>query len=252
MRIIPVLDLKGGQAVHAVAGDRARYRPLVSRYHPEPDPVGIARGLRDEFGATEVYVADLDAIINRAAPELATFRALADLGLTVWADAGSEDTKHLALLLGAGVARVVVGLESIRGPAALAAVVAQAGQGRVVFSLDLRAGVPIIASGATWAGDPTDAANLVAQAVTAGVRSVIRLDLATVGTGRGVAGIPSASATWPGVEWITGGGVAGPEDLAAVARLGYAAVLVGSAVHDGRIEPRMNTDGTRIEEAKKS
>ncbi len=50
-----------------------------------------------------------------------------------------------------------------------------------------------------------------------------------------MAAIPPAPATRPGVTWITGGGVRSRADLAALARLGYAAALVGSALHDGRI-----------------
>ena len=33
MRIFPVLDLKGGQAVHALGGDRDHYRPVRSVLH---------------------------------------------------------------------------------------------------------------------------------------------------------------------------------------------------------------------------
>ena len=236
MRIIPVLDLKGGRAVHAVAGDRARYAPLQSRFAATADPIRIAEGLRAQFGATEVYVADLDAIVARIEPAHATLRALADLGFIIWADAGLADARGVLNLLDSGVARVVVGLETVLGPAALGRIVAAAGAARVVFSLDLRGGIPQVAAGSTWEGDRADAANLVAQAVEVHVRTILRLDLATVGTGGGVAGIPPAPTAWPGVEWITGGGVAGEADLATLARLGYAAALVGSAVHDGRIK----------------
>ena len=104
-----MLDLKGGRAVHAVAGDRASYRPLRSRFAPSADPLAIALGLRDDFGATEVYVADLDAIAGRAEASLATFRGLADLGLAVWADAGLADAGPVAGLRSSGVARVVAG-----------------------------------------------------------------------------------------------------------------------------------------------
>ncbi len=238
MRIIPVLDLKGGQAVHAVAGHRTRYQPLRSVFAPTADPIHLARGLRDEFGATAIYVADLDAIVGRVAPALATFRSLADLGLSVWADAGIEGDSSVDPLLDSGVGRIVAGSETIGGPESLRGVVEQAGSDRVILSLDLRDGVPIVAGGSTWRGDQTDPANLVDQAVQAGVRAILRLDLATVGTGRGVASIPPAPAAWPGVDWITGGGVASPADLAVLAGLGYSAVLVGSAVHDGRIKGR--------------
>ena len=235
MRIIPVLDLKGGQAVHAVAGKRSEYKPLVSRFHPTSDPVNLARGMRDQTGTTELYLADLDAIVDRVEPAWAIFRTLADLGLTVWADVGIVDGANVARLLGAGVGRVVAGLETVGGPKILAALVDEVGADRLVWSLDLRDGVPILPPVHSWLGDPTDPANLTGQAIDAGLRQIIRLDLASVGTGRGVAAIPPIPTRWPGITWTTGGGVTGPADLANLTERGYAAALVGSAWHDGRI-----------------
>ena len=46
-RVIPVLDIKNGQAVHAVAGIRSHYRPLQSILHPSCEPLELARAYRD-------------------------------------------------------------------------------------------------------------------------------------------------------------------------------------------------------------
>ncbi len=231
MRVIPVLDVRSGRAVHAVAGDRAHYGPLRSVLHAGSDPVDLARAARDVLGLGELYLADLDAIVDGSAPALPLLRALAGLGLTTWVDAGVRDAADVPRLIGAGVARVVVGLETVRGPSALAGIVAAAGADRVAFSLDLVDGRPLVDTRGEWGTD--DPGALADLAVDAGVRALIRLDLARVGTGRGVG--PALDRDRPGVDRIVGGGVAGPADLAALARLGYAAVLVGSALHDGRI-----------------
>ena len=50
MRVIPVIDLKGGAAVHAVRGERERYRPLDSTLAAGSDPVEVARAVRDALG----------------------------------------------------------------------------------------------------------------------------------------------------------------------------------------------------------
>ena len=42
-RVIPVLDVKNGQAVHAVGGIRSHYRPLQSLLHPSCDPLELVR-----------------------------------------------------------------------------------------------------------------------------------------------------------------------------------------------------------------
>src|SRR6185437_3283064 len=104
------------------------------------------------------------------------------------------------------------------------------------FSLDLRDGRPVVAAGADWGTD--DPRRIVEMAVAEGVESAILLDLARVGSGRGVGTVDlleSLARDHPGVEWVVGGGVAGPEDVEALGRSGASAVLVASAIHDGRI-----------------
>src|SRR5215203_2024938 len=60
--IIPVIDLKGGVAVRARAGERHTYAPLVTSLSPSPDPAAVACGLLRAVPARTLYVCDLDAI----------------------------------------------------------------------------------------------------------------------------------------------------------------------------------------------
>ncbi|HVE77890.1 MAG TPA: hypothetical protein VNA89_03460, partial [Gemmatimonadaceae bacterium] len=65
MRVIPVLDLRGGRAVHARGGDRARYEPVRSAVAPAAPPgdaLALARGDRDALALADRYVADLAAL----------------------------------------------------------------------------------------------------------------------------------------------------------------------------------------------
>ena len=106
------------------------------------------------------------------------------MGLSLWADPGVVDGASLPSLMDAGVSRIVAGLETVRGPGALAEILDLAGPDRVVFSLDLRDGLPKVAEGAEWGtSDP----HALAESVLAlGVRRLLLLDLACVGTGQGV------------------------------------------------------------------
>jgi phosphoribosylformimino-5-aminoimidazole carboxamide ribotide isomerase len=54
MRVIPVIDLKSGAAVHAVRGERERYRPLRSEIVAGSDPIRAARALRRALGLDEL------------------------------------------------------------------------------------------------------------------------------------------------------------------------------------------------------
>ena len=69
MQIIPVIDIRNGSAVRAVAGERSQYRPLESRLTDSTEPAEVLKALQREFGFTHCYVADLDAIEGRARGE---------------------------------------------------------------------------------------------------------------------------------------------------------------------------------------
>ena len=102
VRVIPVIDIRGGIAVHARRGRREEYAPL----QPTADPVAVATALCERAGSPTLYVADLDAI-EHAEPNAAVLRALTAVA-DVWLDAGATR--------GPGVATArCVGTESHRG-----------------------------------------------------------------------------------------------------------------------------------------
>ncbi len=111
--VIPVIDLKGGVAVHAKGGKRADYRPLETPFGPADDPLAIARGLLDVTGSTALYIADLDAIEGRG-NNYSLCRDLADVlpTTTLWIDAGFSDVDECAFWLPLG-ATLVIGSESL-------------------------------------------------------------------------------------------------------------------------------------------
>ena len=231
MRVIPVLDVRQGQAVRAVSGHRAHYGPLRSVLFTGSDPIELARLGRSTWGLPDLYLADLDAILGEAPPRLDLFRDLQNLGLTLWVDAGVRQADQIGPLIEAGVGRVILGLETIRGPEVLAKAVEEVGAGSVVFSLDLRRGRPMVDTRPAWGTDLAE--EIAGLAIEAGAGSLIHLDLDRVGTGRGVGS--SVGPLVPGVEWIIGGGIAGIAEVRELARQGFAGVLVGSSLHDGRI-----------------
>ena len=235
MRVIPVLDLQHGQAVHARAGDRRHYAPVstvLARGVPG-DARALARGYREGLGLAELYVADLDAITG-ASPQQALVSALARETTTLWLDAGIASLAHARAARHAGAARVIVGLETLPARSVLAEIICAAGAERVAFSLDLRSGAPVAAPELARLS-PVALAELAARA---GARTIIALDLARVGTGTGVdlALVRQLRAALPTHELIAGGGVSGPADLARLSEAGADGALVGSALHDGRID----------------
>jgi phosphoribosylformimino-5-aminoimidazole carboxamide ribotide isomerase len=233
MRLIPVIDLKGGTVVHGVGGRRDEYRPIVSQLSPSPNPLDVARSFRDKCGLTEYYLADLDAI-GGAEPALAIYAAIRSLGCSLWVDAGLRDPCQAAPLASAGIEKIVVGLETIGGPVDLATLCGQFGGDRIVFSLDLKSGVPL-GNESAWGRDPRA---IAARAVEAGVRHLIVLDLARVGSSAGPGTedlCEDLARAYPDVGIIAGGGVRELSDLRRLERIGVRAALVASALHDGRL-----------------
>jgi phosphoribosylformimino-5-aminoimidazole carboxamide ribotide isomerase len=227
------MDLMEGQVVRGVAGRRKEYRPVVSRLTASSWPADVARAFRDHFGISELYVADLDAI-SGALPAMGVYASLQEDGFHLWVDAGVRDKERAVLLARAGVESVVVGLETAAGPEVLADAVREL-ERRLVFSLDLRDGVPL---GEVSAWDTTDAESIARQAVQVGVGRVLVLDLARVGVGSGPGSRALCRclvAELPHVEVSVGGGVRGRDDLDQLRMDGLHAVLVASALHDGSL-----------------
>jgi phosphoribosylformimino-5-aminoimidazole carboxamide ribotide isomerase len=246
MRVFGVLDLLNGCAVHARAGDREQYEPVcvVAGASIEAgDAQAIARVYRDRLGLTELYAADLGAIMGHS-PHDRIVSSLAATG-PLWLDAGvsSLDGARHALALGAEC--VIVGLETLESWDTLRALCSRLGGERVAFSLDLRDGEPVT-RGTMPRREPAEVA---ASAVAAGVQSIIVIDLTRVGRGVGldldlIARVRDRA---PLGTLLAGGGVRGFEDLRRLAGIGCDGVLVATALHDGRISAADVATAQRLE-----
>lgn len=235
MEVLPVLDLLDGVVVRGVAGKRSEYRPIQSRLTSSVQAIDIARVFQSVFGFRKFYVADLDAILHQR-PNWDIYRQLIGSGFRLLVDAGIRNVEQSLAVRQCG-AEPIVGLELCSSPSVLSEI-HQANQGFITFSLDLRDGEPIIPDNSSdW---KADALEIARQSVACGVRRIIVLDLADVGTSSGgrtddlCRRILAESA---GLELTCGGGVRGPEDLERLRLVGVSAVLVASALHDGRLSP---------------
>jgi phosphoribosylformimino-5-aminoimidazole carboxamide ribotide isomerase len=232
MRVVPVIDLKGGTAVHAVRGERERYRAVRGVFGS--DPLALAKAFRDELGLDELYVADLDAIGGEG-DHTARIGALAREA-RVMVDAGVSEPERARALLELGAQRVVVGTETLTGAGALDRLLAALPEGAVVLSVDL-------CEGRLLSRDPQLADLPAREAIErlhrAGLREAIVLDLARVGSGAGpdVGLIAEIHAACPELALLAGGGVRDVADLRALGDAGAAGALVATALHRGVIGP---------------
>jgi HisA/HisF family protein len=230
MRIVPVLDLKGGIVVHARRGRRAEYGPLRSPLVDGCEPVAVARALCAACRTRRLYVADLDALAGGPVDE-ATLAALASVS-EPWVDAGATTPERAAALQRAGAARNVLGTESL-GPGVE---LEPSATRPLVLSVDLREG-RLISPDPELAGRGPAAAAPLARRL--GVREALVIDLARVGSGSGppLDAVAELAAVLPGVAIYAGGGVRGDADLRALESAGAAGALVATALHEGRLMP---------------
>lgn len=141
MILYPAMDLIGGRIVRLRQG---RFDE-VTFYDPEP-----AEALRSfaEAGAEWAHIVDLDGAKAGAPAQHQLLKELAAASpLRLQVAGGVRAADHVASLLDAGAARVVVGSLAVRDPAATAALIDRFGPERITLSLDVRLeGEPMVAT----------------------------------------------------------------------------------------------------------
>ncbi|MGI9213260.1 MAG: HisA/HisF-related TIM barrel protein [Methylococcaceae bacterium] len=224
MQIIPVIDLMGGLAVHAKEGHRQHYLPLVSSLCAHADPHSVIVGLLDLYPFQTIYLADLDALSGRTAQAA----LIADLkqafaGLEFWVDSGWSGMGHTGFM--DRYFSPVIGSESLEYDN-LPSLREQ--KCDFILSLDVLNG--------TLLGP-----NEVVHHTEYWPRRVILMSLSHVGSGKGpdFERLQKYIYGYPGHAFIAAGGVRDEADLLRLATMGLSAVLMASALHDGRVNRAM-------------
>jgi len=266
LEVIPVLDLLNGVVVHAVGGRRSEYRPVQSLLTQDPDPQAVRDALVDRFGFSVFYVAELNGLMN-GRPDLESLANLLRPDVKFIVDAGAATADQAKAIADLGADWIVAASESLRSQRELEKMIEGIGTDRLVFSLDMREGVPIVAdgfgmeSGATGfasariaeaaespgtgeasatlrSGDEYLHVQLITKSVAElGVTRFILLDLADVGESRGMSTLPllrSLRQRQQECWFAVGGGVRNQADLDAAEQAGADAVLMASAIHNGQ------------------
>ncbi len=232
MKVIPVIDVLNGKVVHAVRGKRQEYQPLQSALVKSVEPYAVARAF-EKLGFTELYIADLDAIID-CSTNFQTLKHIADdTSLKLMVDAGLTAMDRARKLLDSGVAKLIIGTETLTNKAFVAQAVQQFGSDRVVVSLDLKGNTVLTKTGFDGS---SDVLLLLSEFEAMGVSQVIVLDLQRVGSEEGVdVSLLQRLIKEVGVSVYCGGGVRNQQDLDELKKIGVTGALVATALHSGKI-----------------
>lgn len=233
MKVIPVVDVLNGVAVHAVMGKRKEYKPLQSVLTNSVDPVEVAVAFKTR-GFSTVYLADLDAILGKR-PDLTLYSRIVDqTGLNLMVDAGVTDVQTAKTLQNSGVTKVIIGTETMKTKKCVTEAIQQLGADHVIVSLDVKNNR--LLTQPTFEGS-TDPLELLAEFRTLGVLEFILLDLARVGSGDGANTVFLKEALGILKEGIyVGGGVRNLADLLEIKELGVSGALVATALHTGKLD----------------
>jgi HisA/HisF family protein len=227
-----VIDILNGIVVHAVRGKRSEYRPLQSVLSDSFAPLEVAKTFKT-LGFRELYVADLDAIIDCSA-DFHIFRKIADeTGIKLMVDAGVTSMERAERLLENGVSKLVIGTETLQNTSFIGEAVNEFGNARVIVSLDLKGDQVLTKPGFDGSLGPQ---HLLRRFKEMGVSQVIVLDLTRVGSGEGVnIGFLRKVLDELPLDLYVGGGVRDIKDLVELRDAGVSGALVASSLHSGII-----------------
>lgn len=242
-KLIGVIDLKAGQAVHGIAGNRKFYRPvrldrdgglLADGQSADGRPAALVDWYRG-FGIRKFYVADLDALMGGAMQIDAIEKLLGQSngrgeGWMLDVGIGERTIGELSQWIrgpGARWPRVdwILSSESATSPDLIDAVSEHIEASSLILGIDFRNG--------QFVGPGSGLDVWLERAAALGLTRALVLDVALVGTKRG-----PLAAEWcrglcqryPHWEWISGGGCRSVPDVNAFLDAGCTACLIASAL----------------------
>jgi len=227
--VVPAVDMKDGQVVQLVGGERGTGK----RYG---DPVEAAERWVDE-GAETLHLVDLDGAFEGERVNANAVEAVLDaVNVDVQLGGGIRTTEDAVGLLDRGVDRVILGTAAVETPG-IVADISEEHPGSVMVSLDAKEGEVVVSGWTEGTGlDPAEAA---ARYEELGAGAILFTDVDVEGQLGGVRTDPVERVV-DAVEIpvVASGGVATLDDVDALREAGAAAVVVGTALYEGRFTLR--------------
>ncbi len=233
-RLVGVVDLKNGQAVHAVAGIRRHYAPLTyGSTIIDGDAVSLVSHYH-QLGLSRLYIADLDGIESQS-HQLDLIRQLVsvhhdwqeiliDIGWT--GDEGKSVTSAIGRLATDFPAiRLIVATESANSIESLGRLAPTIQRERTILGMDYRGGRLI--------SDVADEEAWIDSARRYQLGGVLMLDLESVGTSRGAATLKTCERVRqriPEAVLYSGGGIRSAADVHQLTDAGCDRCLVATAL----------------------
>lgn len=227
MIVYPAIDLLDGACVRLYQGNY----DAVTRF--SGDPVDVARSFADQ-GAQALHIVDLDgARRGRPVHWDLVCKIVAAVSVPVQVGGGIRTAEHLEAYLDGRVHRVLVGTAAVTSPEWLASSVRNYGSDRVAAAVDVRNG-EVVTEG--WlAGSGRDAESVSLSLRSLGIETLLYTDTQRDGTLTSVDARGTRRLVEADFRVIAAGGISSVADIRALAEVGAAGAVVGSALYKGHM-----------------
>jgi len=223
--VIPAVDMQEGEVVQLVQGERG----TATRYG---DPVEAARRWIDE-GARTLHLVDLDGAFEGERVNADAVDAVLDaVDVPVQLGGGIRTAADALDLLDRGVDRVILGTAAVENPD-IVAEISEEHPESVMVSLDAKDGEVVVSGWTESTGlDPAEAADRYEDL---GAGAILFTDVDVEGQLEGI-NRESVERVVDAVDVpvVASGGVTTLDDVRALREAGAAAVVVGTALYEGR------------------
>ena len=227
--VIPAVDVQDGEVVQLVQGERGTGK----RYG---DPVEAAERWV-AAGAETLHLVDLDGAFEGERVNAAAIGRIVDaVDVDCQLGGGIRTAEDARSLLELGINRVILGTAALADPE-IVAEISSTHPNSVMVSLDAKDGEVVIEGWTEGTGlEPAEAASRYEEL---GAGAILFTDVDVEGKLEGVRIDPVRELVEAvDIPIVASGGVASIEDVIALREAGAAAVVVGSALYEGRFTLR--------------
>lgn len=223
--VVPAVDMQDGQVVQLVGGERG-----TGTEYGEPTK---AAERWVEAGAKTLHLVDLDGAFDGERANADAVEAIVDaVDVDLQLGGGIRTADDARTLLGMGLDRVILGTAAVERPEIVGEISEQFPE-TVMVSLDSKDGEVVISGWTEGTGiDPADAA---ARYEDEGAGAILFTDVDVEGQLAGIRREPVERVVEAvDIPVVASGGVSTLEDVRALKEVGAAAVVVGTALYEGR------------------
>lgn len=229
MQILPVIDIKEGQAVRLFKGD-FNQKTVVN-----PDVIGQSK-IFAQAGIDFIHVVDLDgALDGRATNRDLIAKLKKESGLGVEVGGGIRTLEQIEDYLAVGIDRVIIGSMAVKNPDFVKAALEKFGSDKIVVGIDAKNGM--VATEGWLETSNVDYISLAKAMEKIGVTLFVYTDVDRDGTltGPNFEHYERLVAELTTAKVIASGGIAEQSDLVKLQEIGVAGTIVGKAYYNGNI-----------------